>query len=113
MPILAATVLCENECTIHNCPDLTDVNVSIEILKYLGASVVRDGHTLYVNAREIYKDEIPDVLMREMRSSIVFGCDDIEAEKSKIIVSWRLRTGTKAYRYAFEGFAPDWSEREG
>lgn len=85
LPILAATVLCENECTIHNCPDLTDVNASIEILKYLGASVVRDGHTLYVNAREIYKDEIPDVLMREMRSSIVFlGAMISKLKKAKL-----------------------------
>lgn len=72
LPILSATIGCSGECVIHNCPKLSDVNVTIKILKYLGASVKREGHTLIVNTSGITKSDIPDYLMREMRSSIVF-----------------------------------------
>lgn len=72
LPILAATVLCEDECVIHNCPCLSDVDVSMKILRYLGFSVNRSGHSLVVNTRTMKGDSIPDSLMRQMRSSIIF-----------------------------------------
>ena len=36
LPLLAATVLCKGTSYIHNCPKLSDVYASINILKYLG-----------------------------------------------------------------------------
>lgn len=72
LPILASTILCKGDCIIHNCPDLSDVDVSIEILEYLGASVKREQNTLIVNTDNVSKYDIPDMLMREMRSSIIF-----------------------------------------
>lgn len=72
LPIMAATLLCNGEATIHNCPDLSDVTAAIKILEHLGCKVKRCGNTVVVNSREITNDEIPDSLMREMRSSIVF-----------------------------------------
>ena len=32
LPVLAATILCGGECTVHNCPNLSDVETSIKIL---------------------------------------------------------------------------------
>ncbi len=72
LPILAATVLCSGECVIHNCPKLSDVDASIKILRYLGCRVERQDDTLLINTDTISKCDIPDFLMREMRSSIVF-----------------------------------------
>lgn len=72
LPILAATIICRDICVLHNCPNLSDVNTSIKILRYLGAEVIRDGTTLTVNTKDICRCDIPDELMREMRSSIVF-----------------------------------------
>ena len=34
LPVLAATVLCKGDCVVHNCPDLSDVSVSVKILEY-------------------------------------------------------------------------------
>lgn len=42
LPILAATLLVKGETVLHNVPDLSDVNASIEILRHLGASVKRE-----------------------------------------------------------------------
>ena len=72
LPILAATLIHRGESIIHNCPDLSDVRNAIKILEYLGASVLREGDTVIVNAENISCSEIPDSLMREMRSSVIF-----------------------------------------
>lgn len=72
LPVLAATVLCGGECVIHNCPQLSDVETSLKILAHLGCGCKKDGDTVAVNARGISDYSIPDTLMREMRSSVVF-----------------------------------------
>lgn len=72
LPILAATVLMHGRTEIHNCPRLTDVDAAIKILEHLGCRVSRSGHTVTVDAEEMTAAEIPDALMREMRSSVVF-----------------------------------------
>ena len=72
LPVLAATILCGGECVIHNCPNLSDVDTSVRILRNLGCSCNVEGDTVTVNSQNINCCEIPDDLMREMRSSIVF-----------------------------------------
>ena len=72
LPILAATVLIKGETVITNCPDISDVDATIRILSYLGCKVTRDGHTVTVDSTNVDKFDIPDALMREMRSSVVF-----------------------------------------
>ncbi len=72
LPILAATLLCENS-ILHNCPSLSDVEAACHILEYLGCDTSRQGDTVSVrwNGAQIHHN-IPDSLMREMRSSVVF-----------------------------------------
>ena len=72
LPILAGTLIIEGVSVIHNCPQLSDVEAAITILEHLGAVITRKGHTLTVDATSVEGCEIPDTLMREMRSSIVF-----------------------------------------
>lgn len=72
LPILAATVLVKGECVIENCPSLTDVNAAVEILRHLGCKVKKGKNTVTVDSSDISCYNIPDTLMREMRSSIVF-----------------------------------------
>ena len=72
LPILAAAVLVPGESVIHNCPDLSDVSASLDILRLLGCRVEREGDTVTVDASCLGRCEIPEHLMREMRSSVVF-----------------------------------------
>ena len=72
LPLMAATLLCDGECVLHNCPQLSDVDASTRILRHLGCKVIREGSTVTVDARNAQYWDIPDALMREMRSSIVF-----------------------------------------
>ena len=72
LPILAATVLTKGESVLYNCPDLSDVEASLQILRYLGLKAQRSGGTVLVQSDGLSRHDIPDELMRKTRSSIVF-----------------------------------------
>ncbi len=72
LPLLAATLLCKGECELHNCPRLSDVDVAMRILEHLGCRTERSGDAVTVQAGAVSRNDIPEGLMREMRSSIVF-----------------------------------------
>ncbi len=72
LPILAATILAHGTSEIRNCPELSDVSATMRILRYLGCSVSYSGGSVLVDASGLNRSDIPDSLMREMRSSIVF-----------------------------------------
>lgn len=72
LPVLAGTVLCGGESVVHNCPMLSDVETSLKILEHLGCKCRREGGAVIVDSSGISEYDIPDSLMREMRSSVVF-----------------------------------------
>lgn len=72
LPLLSAAALVHGETVLHNCPCLTDVDAACRILSHLGCRCQRSGTTVTVDATNVTNSEIPENLMREMRSSIVF-----------------------------------------
>lgn len=72
LPLLAACLLCDGESVLHNCPQLSDVDITIRILRHLGCRVRRENGTVTVDSSSLQNADIPDPWMREMRSSIVF-----------------------------------------
>lgn len=72
LPILAATVLVKGKSVFHKCPRLTDVEAAIKILRYLGCKVEWQNDSLVVDSSAIERFDVPENLMHEMRSSIVF-----------------------------------------
>lgn len=72
LPILAGTLLCDGETVLENCPRLTDVFAACRILTHLGCRCTVQEHTVTVQVRDLCADTIPEVLMQEMRSSIIF-----------------------------------------
>lgn len=72
LPIMAATLTVDGECVIENCPNISDTDTALEILKTLGAQVKHRGNTVWVDCRNVIDYEIPDALMRKMRSSVIF-----------------------------------------
>lgn len=72
LPVLAAAVTAGGECVISNCPELSDVAATIKILDWLGCSEVCGNGTVCVDGSKLTSDEIPDYLMRELRSSFIF-----------------------------------------
>lgn len=72
LPLLAAALLAEGETVLYNCPRLTDVFAACRILGCLGCECRVDGNTVSIKADQPCGCCVPDELMREMRSSIVF-----------------------------------------
>ncbi len=72
LPILAATILCDGNCVVHNCPRLSDVDVSLKILNSLGCNTLFEDNCVIVDSRTISSSKIPEELMLKMRSSVVF-----------------------------------------
>lgn len=72
LPVLASTVMNQDVCRIHDCPDLSDVDAALEILSYLGAKWTREGPDVTVDPRPIHRWEIPEPLMGKMRGSVFF-----------------------------------------
>lgn len=72
LPILAACLLVPGQCVLHNCPDLSDVSATLDILRLLGGRAEREGDTVVVDASALTCSSIPEHLMREMRSSVIF-----------------------------------------
>lgn len=72
LPIMAAALLCNEECTLYNCPKLTDVFSASRILNGLGCRCSFSGNTVQINSSTASETEISEQLMREMRSSIIF-----------------------------------------
>lgn len=72
LPVLAASVVSGRESIIHNCPMLSDVSESMEILKFLGCDAVIEGGTAVINSGNLVTDEVPGELMLKMRSSVIF-----------------------------------------
>ena len=71
LPLLAGALLCRGQTVLHNCPDLSDVDTALDILRHLGCVCRREGSDLIVDSA-VCCHEIPETLMRRMRSSIVF-----------------------------------------
>lgn len=84
LPILAAAAAVGKPCVIHNCPDLTDIDATMNILHSIGCITARSGKSVSVDGSFIRSAVIPDHLMHEMRSSIIFmgalisGCGEAE-----------------------------------
>lgn len=72
LPILAAAAAVGKPCIIHNCPNLTDINSTVKILRSLGCQVYRSGETVSVDSSVLTSSSVDECLMREMRSSIIF-----------------------------------------
>ena len=69
LPILAATLLTRELCTVRRVPDLSDTHYMLQILKHLGAEVERASGTVTVAAVKI-ESIAPYDVVRKMRASV-------------------------------------------
>lgn len=73
LPIIAATILNGGKTTLYNVPNIQDVNTMFDILKEIGAKVTRKNNKIIIDTNKIHTYEIPDNLMRQMRSSVILA----------------------------------------
>jgi len=73
LPIMAASILNSGISVIENVPDIKDVKMMCEILSALGCIVKKEENTIIIDASAITSYEIPENLMKEMRSSVMIA----------------------------------------
>ena len=96
LPILAATAAQPGQYVLHRCPELQDVQSTLEILEYLGCRTCRHGHTIEVDSRPMCRCEIPQELMGCMRSSILFlGALTAACGQAKLFPPGGCRLGSR------------------
>lgn len=72
LPILAGTLLCGGKTRLENCSRLMNVFAACRILTHLGCCCKMQEHTVWISVGNLQSDTIPEALMQEMRSSIIF-----------------------------------------
>ncbi|MDL2258894.1 UDP-N-acetylglucosamine 1-carboxyvinyltransferase [Eubacteriales bacterium OttesenSCG-928-K08] len=70
LPILAATLLAKEPVCLNGCPKLGDVKNMIKLMQSLGCKVFWEGEALIVDSRSAQCHEMPDHLLKAIRSSI-------------------------------------------
>lgn len=73
LPIIAATILNSGKSILYNVPDIHDTKMMFEILKILGAKIEKKKNKIIIDTSKIDKYEIPEDLMRQMRSSVILA----------------------------------------
>ena len=73
LPIIAATVLIQGKTTLYNVPNIQDVQTMFEIIKDIGGKVTKKSNKIIIDTSKIHTYEIPENLMRKMRSSVILA----------------------------------------
>ncbi|MBI4477775.1 MAG: UDP-N-acetylglucosamine 1-carboxyvinyltransferase, partial [Acidobacteria bacterium] len=72
LPLLAACLLTDEECVLHNMPRIGDVEVMARLLEDLGAGVEGVGtRTVKVRCGDVRKDDPDRALVGRLRGSVL------------------------------------------
>ncbi|MGL5948106.1 MAG: UDP-N-acetylglucosamine 1-carboxyvinyltransferase [Aeromonas sp.] len=73
LPILFATLLCDEEVVLSNVPELKDVATTVKLLEMLGSTASVDGNTITLSGA-VNNHVAPYELVKTMRASILALC---------------------------------------
>ena len=69
LPLIVATLLTDQDCTIHNVPDLMDIRTMLKILEVLGKKATFNKGVVRIRAKKKQSCVAPYTLVRTMRGS--------------------------------------------
>lgn len=105
LTIIAATLLAKDKCVLKSVPNLRDVHVISDILKYLGAEVDYRDNVLTVDTTNITSYEAPYELVKKMRASfLVMGPLLARFNHTKISMPGGCEIGTRPIDLHLKGF---------
>ena len=70
--LIPASILCDEEVTINNVPNISDIEALEEILLYLNAKIDRGENKIVIDASNINNKEIPEEISKKLRASYYF-----------------------------------------
>lgn len=108
LPILAGTLLTDEECVIRDVPPLTDVTIMQKLIEHLGAKSKWDIESglMKVNCSKINKYEAPYELVGKMRASfLVMGPLLARLGKAKMALPGGCQIGARPVELHLKGFS--------
>lgn len=73
LPIIGASILNGGISKLYNVPNIHDTQITLKILKILGCKVDKKNGKIIIDSSKMNNHEIPEDLMRQMRSSVVLA----------------------------------------
>ncbi len=73
LPIIAGTILSGKISKLYNVPKIQDTKITLEILQQLGCKTRRNSGKIEINTKEMNKTQIPENLMKQMRSTVIMA----------------------------------------
>ena len=70
--LVPGAILCDEEVTISNVPNISDIDSLEEILNYLNAKITRRDGVLTIDSSNIVNKEIPEEMSQKLRASYYF-----------------------------------------
>ncbi|MBR4998657.1 MAG: UDP-N-acetylglucosamine 1-carboxyvinyltransferase, partial [Clostridia bacterium] len=70
LPIMSASLLCDEKVKILETPNITDVDNMIKLLKKIGVKIKREGRDILINPKTAEKSQVNCELAKTMRSSL-------------------------------------------
>ncbi|MDZ4225339.1 MAG: UDP-N-acetylglucosamine 1-carboxyvinyltransferase [Candidatus Andersenbacteria bacterium] len=71
LPLLAASLLTEEEVILHNIPEILDVKKMLEIMQAMGVSVISEGNECRIKAEKINEKQVPRDRVGHLRGSVL------------------------------------------
>ena len=70
LALIAAAIMADEDVTIENLPDVSDINQLIAAIETIGATIIRvDRHTVIINGKTISSHVVEEEQMRKIRAS--------------------------------------------
>lgn len=106
LPILAAAIMTDETVVIENLPDVKDINVLVEAISELGATVVREGrHRVKINGGTINSVCADNEYIKKMRASYyLLGALLGKYKKAEVSMPGGCNLGTRAIDQHIKGF---------
>ena len=105
LPIIAGTVLIKGKTTLYNVPNIQDVQTMFEIIKDIGGKVTKKNNKIIIDTSKIHTYEIPENLMRKMRSSVILAGAIIgKYKKAKFSYPGGCEIGSRPIDLHLKGF---------
>ena len=106
LPIIAATLLTDEECVIHDVPALTDVMIMQELIEDMGGKTSLNEETLKIKVQNIAKIQADYELCSKMRASfLVAGPVLARMGEVKISMPGGCAIGSRPVDLHLKGFA--------
>ena len=106
LPIIFATILTADKCVIENVPKVSDITMSFDILRAMGAKIkyVNDT-TVKIDTTELHGGETPFDLVSKMRgSTYLLGAELARFHSSKVAFPGGCNFGTRPIDMHIKGF---------